>query len=253
MYCIHHRWNATGLRLVFNTFVVFVASLSLPVLAQSGAASPAATGAASAAQDYPKGQVKFVVGFPPGGSSDIVTRLLAQNFFVKQSYTFLGQTYQFVPFQISGSLMTIGGDNETLTVLFPNIEMAITLLEGGDGNRNSELVLRNLWLNSALQPIPDPIPEFYVGQGSTFSELTIECRFRSALDAVGDVGDQAAGALDEELLQHAVLEQGRPRFARTDVDDHFGGHGAWVFRPFRPRAGASSSQVSYKGSPITPE
>ena len=115
------------------------------------------------------------------------TQLLAQNFFVKQSYTFLGQTYQFVPFQISGSLMTIGGDNETLTVLFPNIEMAITLLEGGDGNRNSELVLRNLWLNSALQPIPDPIPEFYVGQGSTFSELTIECRFRSALDAVGGV------------------------------------------------------------------
>jgi len=113
------------------------------------------------------------------------TQLLAQNFFVKQTYTFLGQTYQFVPFQISGSLMTIGGDNETLTVLFPNIEMAITLLEGGDGNRNSELVLRNLWLNSALQPIPDPIPEFYVGQGSTFSELTIECRFRSALDSVG--------------------------------------------------------------------
>jgi phage-related protein len=113
------------------------------------------------------------------------TQLLAQNFFVKQSYTFLGQTYQFVPFQISGSLMTIGGDNETLTVLFPNIEMAITLLEGGDGNRNSELVLRNLWLNSALQPIPDPIPEFYVGQGSTFSEITIECRFRSALDSVG--------------------------------------------------------------------
>ena len=115
------------------------------------------------------------------------TRLLAQNFFVKQSYPFLGETYQFVPFQISGSLMTIGGDNETLTVLFPNIEMAITLLEGGDGNRNSELVLRNLWLNSALQPIPDPIPEFYVGQGSTFNELTIECRFRSALDAVGGV------------------------------------------------------------------
>ena len=111
--------------------------------------------------------------------------LLAQNFFVKQSYLFLGKTYQFVPFQISGSLMTIGGDNEQLTVLFPNVELALTLLEGGDGNRNSELILHNLWLNSALQPIPDPIPEFYVGQGSAFSETTIECRFRSALDSVG--------------------------------------------------------------------
>jgi len=111
--------------------------------------------------------------------------LRAQNYFVRQSYRFLGNDYQFVPFQISGSIMTLGGDNETLTVLFPNVEMAITLLEGGDGNRNSELTLHNLWLNQADQPIPDPIPEFYVGQGSTFSETTIECRFRSALDSVG--------------------------------------------------------------------
>jgi hypothetical protein len=113
------------------------------------------------------------------------TRLKAQNFFVKQTYTFLGEGYVFVPFQVSGSMMTLGGDNETLTVLFPNVELALTLLEGGDGNRNSELTLRNLWLNSAHQPLPDPIPEFYVGQGSSFSETTIECRFRSALDAVG--------------------------------------------------------------------
>jgi phage-related protein len=111
--------------------------------------------------------------------------LRAQNFFVRQTYTFLGDTYQFIPFQVSGSLMTLGGDNETLTILFPNVELALALLEGGDGNRNSELTLRNLWLNSALQPIPDPIPEFYVGQGSSFSETTVECRFRSALDSVG--------------------------------------------------------------------
>lgn len=111
--------------------------------------------------------------------------LLAQNYFVKQTYRFLGQDYLFVPFQVSGSLMTLGGDNETLTVLFPNVDLALVLLEGGDGNRNSELVLRNLWLNSADQPIPDPVPEFYVGQGSSFSETTIECRFRSALDSVG--------------------------------------------------------------------
>lgn len=112
-------------------------------------------------------------------------QLLAQNYFVGQTYRFLGKGHVFVPFEVSGSLMTLGGDNETLTILFPNIEMALLLLEGGDGNRNSELTLRNVWLNAADQPLPDPVPEFYVGQGSSFSETTIECRFRSALDSVG--------------------------------------------------------------------
>lgn len=110
--------------------------------------------------------------------------LLAQNYFVGQTYRFLGKDYLFVPFQVSGSLMTLGGDNETMTVLFPNVDLALVLLEGGDGNRNSELTIYNLWLNSADQPIPDPVPEFYVGQGASFSETTIECRFRSALDSV---------------------------------------------------------------------
>lgn len=63
----------------------------------------------------------------------------------------------------------------------------------------------------------------------------------------------ATRPLDEELLQHSVLEQGRAGLARADVDDHFRGHGAWVFHPIRPSAGVSSSQVSYSGSPITPE
>jgi hypothetical protein len=112
-------------------------------------------------------------------------QLNAQNYFVGQNYRYLGADYVFVPFEVSGSLMTLGGDNETLTILFPNVELALTLLEGGDGNRNSELTLRNIWLNAADQPMSDPVAEFYVGQGSSFSETTIECRFRSALDSVG--------------------------------------------------------------------
>ena len=108
-----------------------------------------------------------------------------QNYFVKQSYTYRGVSYAFVPFQTSGSIMSLGGDNETLTVLFPNTDFAVGLLEGGDGNRNSELTLYNVWLNASDQPLPDAPAEFYVGQGSTFSETTIECRFRSALDSVG--------------------------------------------------------------------
>ena len=70
-----------------------------------------------------------------------------------------------------------------------------------------------------------------------------------------DVADEAEAArpLDEDLLQHAVLDQRRAGFARADVDEDFRGHGAWVFHPIRPSAGASSSEVSNSGSPITPE
>ena len=61
-----------------------------------------------------------------------------------------------------------------------------------------------------------------------------------------------AGALDEQLLQHAVLEQRGARLARTDVDDHLGAHAA-APRGVGPSTGASSSQVSNSGRPMTPE
>ena len=35
-------------------------------------------GAAAYAQSYPEKPIRFLVGFPPGGTNDIVTRLLAQ-------------------------------------------------------------------------------------------------------------------------------------------------------------------------------
>jgi tripartite-type tricarboxylate transporter receptor subunit TctC len=34
---------------------------------------------AAAAQDYPNQPVTLVVGFPPGGSTDVVARILAEN------------------------------------------------------------------------------------------------------------------------------------------------------------------------------
>src|SRR5471030_1055352 len=36
-------------------------------------------GTSAAAQNYPTKQVRFVVGFPPGGATDVVARTISQN------------------------------------------------------------------------------------------------------------------------------------------------------------------------------
>ena len=84
-------------------------------------------------------------------------------------------------------------------------------------------------------------------------ERRLHARQHARHAALVEVAGEAepAGALDEQLLQHAVLEQRRARLARADVDDHLGGHARP--RRVRPSTGATSSQVSYSGRPITPE
>lgn len=107
-----------------------------------------------------------------------------QNFFAAQDFVYAGLRYRFCPFQVSGNMMALGGDSETLTCLFPNEDLVLQVVTGGDGNRNATLKLTNLWLNNQNQPLPGAFPEFYVGSGASFSETTVELRFRAAMDAV---------------------------------------------------------------------
>lgn len=107
-----------------------------------------------------------------------------QNYFISEPSSFLGESYTFAPFQAEGSTATLGGDNQQLRVLFPNVEYALRLVEQGDGNRLSELRLTTAWLNASDQ-ISIALNAFYVGVGAGFSESTLELRFRSAIDSVG--------------------------------------------------------------------
>jgi hypothetical protein len=107
-----------------------------------------------------------------------------QNYFVGQSATLLSASYAFAPFQADGALASLNGDNETLRILFPNIEVALRLVEQGDGNRLSELTLTTAWLNANDQ-ILTTLPDYYIGIGASYSDTTIELRFRSAIDSVG--------------------------------------------------------------------
>jgi hypothetical protein len=112
------------------------------------------------------------------------TVLRYQNYFVGQSSSYLSESYTFAPFRAEGALATLNGDNQQLQVLFPNVEYALRLVEQGNGNRLSELQLTTAWLNGSDQ-ISTTLSDYYLGIGASFSETTIELRFRSAIDSVG--------------------------------------------------------------------
>lgn len=107
-----------------------------------------------------------------------------QNYFIGASSTYLSESYAFAPFKAEGALASLNGDNEQLRVLFPQVEYGIRLVEAGNGNRLSELRLTTAWLTEGGQ-ITNAVNDFFIGVGASFSDSTIELRFRSAIDSVG--------------------------------------------------------------------
>jgi phage-related protein len=110
-----------------------------------------------------------------------------QNYFIdKEPIVFDGARYSFVPFRAEGSTANLNGDNGTVQVLFPATPVSIRLVEQADGNRLTRLTLTTQWLNANLLPQQGrTIEERYVGIGASFSETTVELRFRTAMDSVG--------------------------------------------------------------------
>lgn len=107
-----------------------------------------------------------------------------QNYFVNESKKRGPQFYAFLPFRAEGTVSNTGGDNALVQVLLPNEDIAIKLVEQGNGNRLSELTLTTVWLNENEGEIKES-SERFLGIGASFSETTIELRFRSAMDSVG--------------------------------------------------------------------
>jgi phage-related protein len=143
--------------------------------------APTSSLAANEANQSTKDSVTF------GGNATFIHRY--QNYFVNQSVTWpteKGNRYDFMPFSATGTTANLNGDNGLMSITFPNVPVAIRLVEQGNGNRLSRLTLTTVWLNEELLPINrEPIPEYYIGIGASFSETTIELRFRSAMDSVG--------------------------------------------------------------------
>lgn len=120
-----------------------------------------------------------------------------QNFFINQQIKRAGKRFDFAPFKMEGTSSTLGGDNALVQVLFPNVEVALRLVEQGNGNRLSRLELTTAWLNENYGETKS-IAERFLGIGASFSETTIELRFRSAMDSVA--GKFPARALSRNLV-----------------------------------------------------
>lgn len=120
-----------------------------------------------------------------------------QNFFINQQIKRGRKRFDFAPFKMEGTSSTLGGDNALVQVLFPNVEVALRLVEQGNGNRLSRLELTTAWLNENDGETKS-IAERFLGIGASFSETTIELRFRSAMDSVS--GKFPARALSRNLV-----------------------------------------------------
>lgn len=119
-------------------------------------------------------------------SLDVVP-LFLQNFFVGQDQFLIDNTYRFVPFEVRGALQSAKGDNGQMSILLPNVDMTLQMLQALDGARLARLEVRTVWLNDALEPDLTKLrTDFFIGIGSSISDTTIELRCRSAIDSVTD-------------------------------------------------------------------
>jgi hypothetical protein len=107
-----------------------------------------------------------------------------QNYFVGQRVVLGGPLYSFVPFEIDGGVSSLNADNQQVTLRLPASQYAVRLVELGDGNRLSKLVVKTRFINADGRVKLGGFDEYYVGIGASFSDDTIELRFRSALDGV---------------------------------------------------------------------
>jgi hypothetical protein len=99
--------------------------------------------------------------------------------------------FAFAPFSVQGATAQLNGENETLQILFPFTTFGVRLVEEGNGNRLSSMEVKTLWLESNAKSsdvsdyfIGAQYTEYYIGIGASFSDSTIELRFKSAMDSV---------------------------------------------------------------------
>ena len=170
--------------------------------------------AAAAAQGYPSKPIRYIVGFPPGGGTDIISRLIAQK--MSESW---GQ--QVVVENRPGATGMIGA---SIVAKAPPDGYTI-----GMGHVNSNAIAPNLVEKPLYDPLKDFAPVAYVGYVPNV--LVINPAVTSAASV-------------QELIALARAQPGKLTFASPGVGstNHLAGE------MFKLGAGIDIVHVPYKGS-----
>jgi tripartite-type tricarboxylate transporter receptor subunit TctC len=170
--------------------------------------------AAAAAQGYPSKPIRYIVGFPPGGGTDIISRLIAHK--MSESW---GQ--QVVVENRPGATGMIGAN---IVAKAPPDGYTI-----GMGHVNSNAIAPNLVEKPLYDPLKDFAPVAYVGYVPNV--LVINPAVTSAASV-------------QELIALAKAQPGKLTFASPGVGstNHLAGE------MFKLGAGIDIVHVPYKGS-----
>lgn len=136
-------------------------------------------------------------------SSDFAQTYKFQNYWINEDAPFQGDTYGFMPFAFSGSVLTKSGDNQPATIAFPNNALS----QGW-----AEIATKESWIADISTVIVNPDDKstttllmHYVAQiiSATWNETALELQLASVLDAVG--ADVPRKKLTKQLVGHLPL------------------------------------------------
>lgn len=113
------------------------------------------------------------------------TRLRFQNFWINEDAPYNGETYGFMPFAFSGTVITKSGDNQPAVLSFPNNALS---------RGWAETIVQEQWLARCATIIVNPdnrndllTLSTYLAQivSGSWNETNLELQMASVLDAVG--------------------------------------------------------------------
>ncbi len=85
------------------------------------------------------------------GINTIIYRF--QNYFVQEQKDFQGQTYDWLPFQVTEAENSTEGDNTGASIVLPNNTLALQVVNGNQGLRGQQVTINSAFINPSTGAI----------------------------------------------------------------------------------------------------